>query len=100
MLCTGWQHAPQTDACISVSSNQPAPLGYRPFVGYEGTNQIADLVHNSFTLGMEDHLLEMMQAVTCLCRSGRFSISGEEAVSHIPAQSRAQDPIHHTARRV
>nr|YP_010732206.1 ChlB subunit of protochlorophyllide reductase [Watanabea sichuanensis]WDY13120.1 ChlB subunit of protochlorophyllide reductase [Watanabea sichuanensis] len=34
-------------------------LGYRPYLGYEGTNQIADLVYNSFTLGMEDHLLEI-----------------------------------------
>nr|YP_010835322.1 protochlorophyllide reductase subunit B [Cryptomonas gyropyrenoidosa]WFQ82997.1 protochlorophyllide reductase subunit B [Cryptomonas gyropyrenoidosa] len=34
-------------------------LGYKPFLGYEGTNQIADLVYNSFTLGMEDHLLEL-----------------------------------------
>lgn len=38
---------------------QNFPLGYRPFLGYEGTNQIADLVYNSFTLGMEDHLLEV-----------------------------------------
>ncbi|MGD1900822.1 MAG: ferredoxin:protochlorophyllide reductase (ATP-dependent) subunit B [Geitlerinemataceae cyanobacterium] len=38
---------------------QNFPVGYRPFVGYEGTNQIADLVYNSFTLGMEDHLLEI-----------------------------------------
>ena len=37
---------------------QNFPLSYRPFVGYEGTNQIADLIYNSFTLGMEDHLLE------------------------------------------
>ena len=37
---------------------QNFPLGYRPFLGYEGTNQVADLVYNSFTLGMEDHLLE------------------------------------------
>nr|YP_009502129.1 putative group II intron reverse transcriptase/maturase protein [Porolithon onkodes]ASB29819.1 putative group II intron reverse transcriptase/maturase protein [Porolithon onkodes] len=37
---------------------QNFPLSYRPFLGYEGTNQIADLVYNSFTLGMEDHLLE------------------------------------------
>ncbi|NER08886.1 MAG: ferredoxin:protochlorophyllide reductase (ATP-dependent) subunit B, partial [Okeania sp. SIO3C4] len=34
-------------------------IGYKPFMGYEGTNQIADLVYNSFTLGMEDHLLEI-----------------------------------------
>lgn len=38
---------------------QNFPLGYKPFMGYEGTNQIADLVYNSFTLGMEDHLLEL-----------------------------------------
>jgi light-independent protochlorophyllide reductase subunit B len=38
---------------------QNFPLGYRPFVGYEGTNQIADLVYNSFSLGMEDHLLDV-----------------------------------------
>uniref|UniRef100_A0AAU7YTL0 Light-independent protochlorophyllide reductase subunit B n=1 Tax=Elaphoglossum sinii TaxID=3136286 RepID=A0AAU7YTL0_9MONI len=35
---------------------QNSPLGYRPFLGYEGTNQIADLIYNSFNLGMEDHL--------------------------------------------
>lgn len=48
--------------CAVVSSPvhiQNFPLSYRPFMGYEGTNQIADLVYNSFTLGMEDHLLEV-----------------------------------------
>ena len=38
---------------------QNFPLGYRPFLGYEGANQISDLVYNSFALGMEDHLLEI-----------------------------------------
>ncbi len=38
---------------------QNFPVGYKPFVGYEGTNQIVDLIYNSFTLGMEDHLLEI-----------------------------------------
>jgi light-independent protochlorophyllide reductase subunit B len=38
---------------------QNFPMGYRPFLGYEGTNQVVDLVYNSFTLGMEDHLLEI-----------------------------------------
>lgn len=38
---------------------QNFPIGYTPYLGYEGTNQIADLVYNSFTLGMEDHLLEI-----------------------------------------
>jgi light-independent protochlorophyllide reductase subunit B len=38
---------------------QNFPLSYRPFCGYEGANQIADLIYNSFTLGMEDHLLDI-----------------------------------------
>jgi light-independent protochlorophyllide reductase subunit B len=38
---------------------QNFPVGYRPFMGYEGANQLVDLVYNSFTLGMEDHLLEI-----------------------------------------
>ncbi|MBF2099429.1 MAG: ferredoxin:protochlorophyllide reductase (ATP-dependent) subunit B [Gloeomargaritaceae cyanobacterium C42_A2020_066] len=38
---------------------QNFPVGYRPFLGYEGTNQIVDLIYNTFTLGMEDHLLEI-----------------------------------------
>jgi light-independent protochlorophyllide reductase subunit B len=38
---------------------QDFPVGYRPMVGYEGTNQLVDLIYNSFTLGMEDHLLEI-----------------------------------------
>jgi light-independent protochlorophyllide reductase subunit B len=38
---------------------QNFPLGYRPFLGYEGANQIADLVYNSFNLGMEEHLLSI-----------------------------------------
>jgi len=38
---------------------QDFPVGYKPFVGYEGTNQLVDLIYNSFTLGMEDHLLEI-----------------------------------------
>lgn len=39
---------------------QNFPLGYRPYLGYEGTNQIADPVYNSPTLGMEDHLLDLL----------------------------------------
>ena len=38
---------------------QNFPISYKPFLGYEGTNQCVDLVYNSFTLGMEDHLLEI-----------------------------------------
>ncbi|MEB3274440.1 MAG: ferredoxin:protochlorophyllide reductase (ATP-dependent) subunit B [Prochlorothrix sp.] len=38
---------------------QNFPVGYTPFLGYEGANHVVDLVYNSFTLGMEDHLLEI-----------------------------------------
>jgi light-independent protochlorophyllide reductase subunit B len=38
---------------------QNFPIGYKPFLGYEGTNHLVDLIYNSFTLGMEDHLLEI-----------------------------------------
>ncbi len=38
---------------------QDFPVGYRLFLGYEGTRQPVDLIYNSFTLGMEDHLLEI-----------------------------------------
>lgn len=57
---------------------QNFPLGYRPFLGYEGTNQISDLVYNSFSLGMEDHLLEIFNGhdnKEVLTRSYENSIS-------------------------
>jgi light-independent protochlorophyllide reductase subunit B len=38
---------------------QNFPVGYRPMLGYEGSNQLVDLIYNSFTLGMEEHLLEI-----------------------------------------
>jgi light-independent protochlorophyllide reductase subunit B len=47
--------------CAVISSPihiQNFTLGFRPFLGYEGANQIADLIYNCFTLGMEEHLLE------------------------------------------
>lgn len=66
-------------------------LGYRPFLGYEGTNQIADIVYNSFTLGMEDHLLEIFGGhdtkVTILNQSNTDIIwdsESQEELNHIP----------------
>jgi light-independent protochlorophyllide reductase subunit B len=47
--------------CSVISSPvhiQNFTLSYKPFLGWEGTNQITDLIYNSFRLGMEDHLLE------------------------------------------
>jgi light-independent protochlorophyllide reductase B subunit len=56
---------------------QNFPLGYRPFLGYEGTNQISDLIYNSFNLGMEDHLLEIFGgAAGSLKREGRKGTGG------------------------
>lgn len=72
---------------------QNFPLSYRPFLGYEGTNQIADLVYNSFTLGMEDHLLEIFgghdtrdSASTTLSNSSllRWSDEASLELSRIP----------------
>nr|YP_009491967.1 protochlorophyllide reductase subunit B [Pediastrum angulosum]AWI68108.1 protochlorophyllide reductase subunit B [Pediastrum angulosum] len=56
---------------------QNFPLSYRPFLGYEGTNQIADLVYNSFTLGMEDHLLEIF--------------NGHDTKTQIPSKSKDEN---------
>ncbi len=35
------------------------PLGYQPFVGYDGANHLADLVNTTQVLGLEHHLIEM-----------------------------------------
>jgi len=34
------------------------PLGYAPFIGYEGANHIGDLVNQTQVLGLEHHLIE------------------------------------------
>jgi light-independent protochlorophyllide reductase subunit B len=34
------------------------PLGYSPFVGYDGANHIGDLVNQTQVLGLEHHLIE------------------------------------------
>ena len=58
---------------------QNFPLGYRPFLGYEGTNQIADLVYNSFTLGMEDHLLEIFGGHDTVIKDQADSTDSDQA---------------------
>nr|AYC64190.1 Protochlorophyllide reductase subunit B [Pseudobryopsis hainanensis] len=64
---------------------QNFPLSYRPFLGYEGTNQIADLVYNSFNLGMEDHLLEIF--------GGHDNANGSEANSQGQGSPQLFEPI-------
>lgn len=68
---------------------QNFPLSYRPFLGYEGSNQIADLIYNSFTLGMEDHLLEIFgghdtrEILSTTLSSGIETIWSKEALSEL-----------------
>ena len=78
---------------------QNFPLGYRPFLGYEGTNQIADLVYNSFTLGMEDHLLEIFgghdtkEVITKSLSTDtdlRWSAEGQVELNRIPGFVRSK----------
>lgn len=70
---------------------QNFPLSYRPFIGYEGSNQIADLIYNSFTLGMEDHLLELFGghdtkdiASSTLTNEIEWDLQAEEELKRIP----------------
>lgn len=62
---------------------QNFPLGYRPFLGYEGANQIADLVYNSFNLGMEDHLLVLFGGHDSKPRTSK-SLSTEGGINWDP----------------
>lgn len=66
---------------------QNFPLGYRPFLGYEGTNQIADLVYNSFTLGMEDHLLEIFNGHDTKEISSSIQLRGQGTKEHEKSSS-------------
>lgn len=78
---------------------QNFPLSYRPFLGYEGTNQIADLIYNSFTLGMEDHLLEIFGGhdtksapvpAVDIQISSRWSSEARQELSKIPGFVRSR----------
>nr|YP_009692058.1 protochlorophyllide reductase subunit B [Microrhizoidea pickettheapsiorum]QEG77677.1 protochlorophyllide reductase subunit B [Microrhizoidea pickettheapsiorum] len=65
-------------------------LGYRPFLGYEGTNNIADLVYNTFTLGMEDHLLEIFGGHDVTFRETNITSKESENTSNIDDLSRLE----------
>jgi len=76
---------------------QNFPLSYRPFLGYEGTNQIMDLIYNSFTLGMEDHLLELFSGhdtktikSRSLSYSIQWSIEAQNELANIPGFVRSK----------
>ena len=81
-------------------------LGFRPFLGYEGTNQISDLVYNSFTLGMEEHLLDLFgghdtKEITSTALSSPDGVSWEpdglRALQNVPKFVRAK--VKHNTER-
>ena len=48
--------------CCVISSPihiQNYSFTFKPFLGYEGANVLADLIYNCYTLGMEEHLLDI-----------------------------------------
>lgn len=68
---------------------QNFPLSFKPFLGYEGLNQLSDLVYNSFTLGMEDHLLEIFgghdtKESISLNTNIHWSIEAQDELQKIP----------------
>lgn len=70
---------------------QNFPLGYRPFLGFEGTNQICDSVYNCITLGMEDHLLEIFGGHdTKLVETTQGVTPLEEKTLHWSAEAEAE----------
>jgi light-independent protochlorophyllide reductase subunit B len=78
----------------SPSHIQNFPLGYRPFLGYEGTNQIADLVYNTNQLGMEEHLLEIFGGHDSSRAEGSASVALAESaqLTQLQIQTEGADP--------
>jgi light-independent protochlorophyllide reductase subunit B len=52
------------------------PLGYEPFVGYDGANHLGDLVNRTQVLGLEHHLIETFGPRN----QGRFAEAAPEGV--------------------
>ncbi len=60
------------------------PLGYEPFVGYDGANHLGDLVNRTQVLGLEHHLIETFGPRN----QGRFAEAAPEGVEQ-PAPTAA-----------
>lgn len=48
--------------CATISNPihvEDFPLSYQPFLGYDGSNYVADRIYHTMTLGLEKHLIEM-----------------------------------------
>ncbi len=67
------------------------PLGYTPFMAYEGANHIGDLVNQTQVLGLEHHLIETFGPRG----QGRFAEAapepGDEAAVRIPVTAGGSD---------
>lgn len=57
------------------------PLGYAPFLGYDGANHIGDLVNQTQVLGLEHHLIETFGPRG----QGRFAEAAPEGTEDVPA---------------
>jgi light-independent protochlorophyllide reductase subunit B len=78
--------------CAVISS--PAhvlnfPLGYAPFLGYDGSNHLGDLVNQTQVLGLEHHLIEMFGPRD----QGRFAEAAPEGSEEPAAVPKAGDPV-------
>jgi light-independent protochlorophyllide reductase subunit B len=58
------------------------PLGYAPFVGYDGANHLGDLVNQTQVLGLEHHLIETFGPRN----QGQFADAMPERSEPAPAQ--------------
>ena len=62
------------------------PLGYAPFIGYDGANHIGDVVNQTQVLGLEHHLIETFGPRN----QGRFAEAmpeGQETAVATPVQT-------------
>jgi light-independent protochlorophyllide reductase subunit B len=59
------------------------PLGYAPFLGYDGANHLGDLVNQTQVLGLEHHLIEMFGPRG----QGRFAEAAPEGLEEPAAPS-------------
>jgi light-independent protochlorophyllide reductase subunit B len=57
------------------------PLGYEPFLGYDGANHIGDVVNRTQVLGLEHHLIETFGPRG----QGRFAEAAPEGIEAAPA---------------
>jgi light-independent protochlorophyllide reductase subunit B len=63
------------------------PLGYAPFVGYDGANHLGDLVNTTQVLGLEHHLIETFGPRG----QGRFAEAAPEPEGPQAAAAPAED---------